>query len=376
MQKLCKLLCISPGVTLETLSGRIYGSKMKRIVLVVISGSQLCAFIGSFILATDLLHHSFCGNEIKGISCVERSTIALVLAVFNLIMVFIPNLKAFAYISSLSVIFQFFALLMVFLTSTKLFLMKDDYVSIFKSELFYTNWANSIKTLGIVLYIFQRITFYLPIKSNYNQVPNFHNFYVRSMNSVFFYIFVISSPCYFLFFTSGQEIVFQNFDSSFVIIEIFKLAYVMVIFLSNPINLFPIYNSIYSMNFFNSLIIKSSTFKAYLLKLFVRILISCLGILVGVFVNSFVKFCSFVGAFFFSFLGLILPGILLWEFITKESSEVDYRETLNEPVTKNKNFFRIEKFSIGFIIFVGCCIFGIATYDSISDLLSLSSQPI
>jgi hypothetical protein len=65
---------------------------------------------------------------------------------------------------------------------------------------------------------------------------------------------------------------------------------------------------------------------------------------IGIFVNSFVSFCSFVGAFFFSFLGLVLPGILSLKLLK------------NYGENENDGFFRKIKFilvlSAGLIIFV------------------------
>ena len=376
MQELCSVLCISPGVTLETLTGKVFGLKMKNLVLYTISASQLSAFIGCFILTVDLLHHSFCGSEIPGVGCISRYKIAGVLAIFNLLMVFIPNLKTFGYISSTSVIFQFIALFCVFFSATKIFVTTDYAFEIFKQEIVYSNWDNSLKTLGIILFIFQRITFYLPIKSNYSQIQNFHSYYLSSMNSVFFYIFLISCPCYFLFFISGKEIVFQNFDQSFRIIEITKLAYMTVIFLSNPINLFPIYNSIYSMKCFNNTLRESSNLKRYLFKLFIRIIICSIGIIFGILVTSFVKFCSFVGAFFFSFLGLILPGIMLWKIMRINPGNVDNINIQNSL----SQYLILKKYSLGrkishlTIIVIGVFIFVISTYDSITDLYQFFSE--
>ena len=376
MNDLCRFLSIAPGVTLETLSGRIYGNKMKQFILLIISGSQLCAFIGSFVLATDLLHHTFC-NSLSS-ECISRSSIALLLAAFNLGMVFIPNLKTFGYISSLSVVFQFCALFCVCFSACKMLLFTDDALALIVRETLYTDWANSIKTLGIVLYIFQRMTFYLPIKSNYAQIDDFHRFYLRSMNSVFFYIFLISSPCYFLFFKSGREIVFQNFDNSFRMIQAFKLCYVFVIFLSNPINLFPIYNSIYSVNWFNKRLASRSRFSRFVWKLMVRFVVSCVGIAIGVWVNSFVNFCSFVGAFFFSFLGLILPGLLLLKFLSSESSPS--QETL-VPCTIARSYLQdknsiVRRMSLVAVIGTGVAIFAIATWNSVRELMLNPAESI
>ena len=328
LKKVCNKLGIPAGVTLETLCGKIYGSKMEKFILIIIAGSQLAAFIGSFILATELFHHSLCGSYSSDLECISRTSVASYMAIFNIIMVLIPNLKTFGYISSLSVFFQFFALLSIFYYASKMLFQRDNLSSLLLEELFFSNWGNSLQTLGIILYIFQRITFYLPIHSNYSQMPNFHSFYLRSMNFIFAYIFIISTPCYFQFFSSSREIVFQNFKSSFHVIEFFKMAYCLVIFLSNPINLFPIYNSIFSIRSLNKRFQQQSRVKLYFSKLFFRLIITCIGIAFGIFITSFVSFCSFVGAFFFSFLGLVMPALLLCKVIKNEKIPKSFWENV------------------------------------------------
>ena len=350
MQRVCRALRISPGVTLETVSGRICGSSMKNLILIIISASQLCAFIGSFVLSTDLIHHSLCGSKEVHEECTSRWQVACVLAIFNIVMVFIPNLKTFGYISSFSVFFQFFALSCVFYSACKLITQREAVGELLFEETMYFNWANSGKTLGIVLYIFQRVTFYLPIKSSYSRMKGFHKFYIASMNMVFGYIFLISLPCFFQFFTDGKEILFQNFDHSFRTIEFFKIAYVVVIFLSNPINLFPIYNSLYMISFLNSFIEKRNKVGKYMTKVFIRLLITCFGVIIGTCVTSFVKFCSFVGAFFFSFLGLVLPGLLLLKLETVKKCS---RTTIGRCL----------------VLGVGIAIFLTTTFESVRDLI-------
>jgi hypothetical protein len=327
---------------------------MKKLVLFLITGSQLCAFIGSFILATELFHHSLCGSNASDIECISRSTVATYMATFNLIMVFIPDLKMFGYISSLSVFFQFFALLAVFFYAGKLFFQQKSLVTLFLVRVKFMNWRAMVPTLSVVLYVFQRITFYLPIKSNYSKMTNFHSYYLKCMNSLFGYIFMFTLPCYFQFFNSSQEIVFQNFKSSFFVIEFFKIAYSIVIFLSNPINLFPIYNSIYSIKSIDESFQQKGKISQYIWKFLIRLVITLIGIFFGIFVKSFVGFCSFVGAFFFSFLGLVLPGVLLWNLLDEnEDNKINW-----------------EKVRLGLVIGVGLGIFVVTSISSLYGLIT------
>lgn len=356
MYKICQDLQLKRRVTLETLTEMIIGNKMRVIVLIIISGSQISAFIGSFILSTELIHHSFCMNTTTSEDCISRFYVAGILAIFNIFMVLIPNLKTFAYISSFSVFFQFFALLTVFYNATIMFINQSNPSETFISETVSITWSNIIQTLGVFLYIFQRLTFYLPIRSNYVKMKKFHTIYMTILNFVFFYAFLISLPCFYQFFKNGKEIIFQNFDHSYKMVQLFKYAYVIVIFLSNPINLFPIYNSIYNFTVFKKFCRRNSSLCVYFTKLWVRFFISFVAILVGMYVDSFVRFCSFVGGFFFSFLGLILPGLLFLYHGGKKS-----------VMMKVKVYG-----GLAFGVFIFC----VASFQSLKDLIENTSSAI
>jgi amino acid permease len=356
MHRISEDLQLKRRVTLETLTDMLLGNKMRLIVLTIISGSQISAFIGSFILSTELIHHSFCMNTPESEDCISRLFVSGVLATFNIFMVLIPNLKTFAYISSFSVFFQFFALLTVFYNATQMFLNQKNPSDKFITESVSMNWSSTVQTLGVFLYIFQRLTFYLPIRSNYVKMKNFHKIYMTILNLVFFYAFLVSLPCFYQFFKDGKEIIFQNFDHSYKTVHVFKYAYVIVIFVSNPINLFPIYNSIYNFRAFKRYCRRNSSLWVYLAKLAVRFAISFVAILVGMYVDSFVSFCSFVGGFFFSFLGLILPGLLFL-----------YHE---------RKIKGAEKAKVYFVLGLGVCVFWVASFQSLKDLVENTSSAI
>ena len=360
LDAISKRLPAFSGLTLETISGIVYGNKMKKLVLFLITGSQLCAFIGSFILATELFHHSLCGSFSSDIECISRTTVASYMALLNIFMVFVPNLRMFGYISSLSVIFQFFALVAVFFYATKLLLHQEDLPSEVLSRVAFMDWTALLQTLSVILYVFQRITFYLPIRANYSKMSRFHRFYVACMNGIFGFIFLMTLPIYFNFFQNAQEIVFQNFDSSFHVVEFFKLAYSVVIFLSNPINLFPIYNSVYSIKCVEDSLSQKGAFSKYALKFLIRMLVTLLGIAVGIYVKSFVGFCSFVGSFFFSFLGLVLPGLLVWKFLEEAPAG-----KVNWP-----------KFRVILVVSLGVCIFAVTSVFSFIGLITSNSISI
>ena len=174
----------------------------------------------------------------------------------NILMVLVPNLKTFAYISSVSVFVQFIALTACFLTCLHGLLTTPGSFATSVQLTRQMDWSQVLVTSGVILYIIQRMTFYLPIKNSYPRVPKFHSFYKKCMNFVFGYIFLLALPFLLFFGVDGAEILFQNFGSEYRMLGFLKLMYVIVIFISNPINLFPIYKSVYALKFFEKMFVR------------------------------------------------------------------------------------------------------------------------
>lgn len=127
-------------------------------------------------------------------------------------------------------------------------------------------------------------------------------------------------------------------------IEIF---YAIAIFFSNPINLFPIYESVYKIKFIQKKLKDSSKRKSYWIKFFLRLFIVLICFSICVFVPNFIKFISFVGSFIFPIIGLYVPIVLNYTYFKKKGT-----------LTKRKKIFLII-FLIGGII-----LFTAATIDS------------
>jgi hypothetical protein len=260
-------------------------------------------------MTSEIIHDLFCFDKTTGL-CIQRINITVLVGVLSLLIAIVPSLKTFAYISTISMCIIFVSLIIIFVKNVNyLQTQKENKISLVDRSLFY-NMSFVPQSLGILLYSFEGITLYLPLKNTYKNYKNFHKFFVITMVFVAFFVFAVSVPSYYAFFDKTREIIFLNFDPSYIYLHIMKIIYLTIVFLSNPINLFPLYRSVLTTNKVkNYLKSKSKTFHS-IFKLCLRILITLVCILIAAFVPSFIKFISFVGSFFFSLLGIIIPLLL------------------------------------------------------------------
>ena len=154
----------------------------------------------------------------------------------------------------------------------------------------------------------------------------------------------------------------MNFGKEHMSVFVLKIIYSIIIFLSNPINLFPVYSIIYEFNFIkkcfkktqsplldskdlnsngekitsieeidsnkkkvvaktsvedmlkkenlekeNLSIAKKNMLKLYFVKFLIRLIVMAVAFLIAVVSPDFVKFISFIGSFIFSILGFVFP---------------------------------------------------------------------
>lgn len=88
---------------------------------------------------------------------------------------------------------------------------------------------------------------------------------------------------------------------------VLEVIYAVSIFFSNPINLFPIYESVYKIRKIDKLLQSTSPSKVYFIKFIIKVVIVVLCFIVCLFVPNFIDFISFVGSFLFSIIGIYIP---------------------------------------------------------------------
>ena len=88
---------------------------------------------------------------------------------------------------------------------------------------------------------------------------------------------------------------------------VLEVIYATAIFFSNPINLFPVYESLYKLKRLDKYLEGASSRKKFWTKFFIRVTIVLLCFITCLLVPSFINFISFVGSFLFGIIGLYIP---------------------------------------------------------------------
>lgn len=88
---------------------------------------------------------------------------------------------------------------------------------------------------------------------------------------------------------------------------ILEIIYACAVFLSNPINLFPVYESLYRTTIIRSFINEADKRETYFIKFGVRVIIVILCFTVCFHAPNFINFISFVGSSLFAIIGLYVP---------------------------------------------------------------------
>ena len=244
------------------------------------------------------------------LSCLTPARTNALIGLFSMVVACIPSLKTFAYISTLSIIIMFSCLTLMFYHSSVTLSRLSNLQIRLGRETFLFDMSMFPQSMGILLYAFEGITMYMPLRSTYHSHTNFHPFFIGTLIFISVFVFLVSSPLYYDFYTDTKEIIFLNFNNSFIVLLLMKVVYLTVVFISNPINLFPLYKSFISFRDVKMHLSKKSNTYVSIFKLVIRLAITLMCILLACMIPSFIKFISFVGSFFFGLLGIILPILL------------------------------------------------------------------
>ena len=342
------------SITYEVLGLKVWG-KIGRIgIAVLLWCAQISVFVGAFLLTTEIIHDLLCLEQGVGL-CIPRGKVILIVSLLSMVIAIIPSLKTFAYISTVSMAVIFISMGIIFVQDIGIINKLDSAADTLKEKALFMDFGFFPQSLGILLYSFEGISLYLPLKNTYKKQKNFHSFFLWTMLFVALFIFFVNIPSYFAFFSETREIIFLNFDMSFTYLHMMKLIYLGVVFLSNPINLFPLYRSFLSYTSVKKFLLTKSRFFKSGFKLVLRFGVTLFCILIGAIVPSFINFISFVGSFFFSLLGIVIPICL---YLT--------------------HFGRKKELKIGDVVFKGIvlafslAIFGVATVFSFKTLITIT----
>lgn len=129
-----------------------------------------------------------------------------------------------------------------------------------------------------------------------------------------------------------------------------EVFYATAIFFSNPINLFPIYESLYKLKPIEKWLNVMNDKKKFLAKFLIRLIIVFICFFICFFIPNFINFLSFIGAFLFPILGIYIPVLLNYSYFKRKG----------KLTTKRKIYL------FTFLI-VSVIIFTICTIDSVMN---------
>ncbi len=121
------------------------------------------------------------------------------------------------------------------------------------------------------------------------------------------------------------------------------------IFLANPLNIFPVYNIIYTYNSFKHLFHGNGK-EAYFYKFLARVIVVSLCFAICYVAPSFNAFIGFIGSFVLMFVGIVLPLVVYLKAFEGKCTTAD-------------------KYSVYILLVVNCGIWVIATYSSLKDIV-------
>lgn len=127
-----------------------------------------------------------------------------------------------------------------------------------------------------------------------------------------------------------------------------QVMYACAIFFSNPINLFPIFESLYKMKIIQNYTKDFSDKKMYWIKYLLRVIVIFICFLICLFIPNFINFISFVGSCIFPIIGIYIPLLLNYSYFTRKGT-----------ITKKKKIYIFTFVLICFIVFTS------ATIDSL-----------
>ena len=333
------------GANYETLGKLVWGTKGKNLISILIYICSISTAIGAILFTTDFLDHVFCSHEILSFcnSKIKYLFFSLILALF---IALIDSLKPFGYISIIST----FVIIITIISITGynfFFIFEDDSLN-FYDRITYTNPLGFFSFLGIALYATEGIGLILPIRSSFKDNKNYDKVFYSTFVAILWCYLTLGIFSFLHFFLDTRHIIFFNFGKEYTYMLILEIVYAISIFLSFPISLFPIYESVYNTKKIKATLEKASKNRKFLIRYFIRVFITLICFFICLFLPNFIKFISFIGSFLFPIIGIYIPILLNYHYFSKK-----------KMITKKKKIYLVVLFFIGIILFT--C----ATIDSL-----------
>lgn len=333
------------GSNYETLGKLVWGTKGKNFILILIYVCSISTAIGAILFTTDFLDHVFCSHGVLAFchSKIRYLFFSLILSIF---IALVDSLKPFGYISVIS---TFFVVLSIFSITVYnfSFIIDNDGLNFYERVTF-VDFKGFFSFLGISLYASEGIGLILPIRASFKDNKNYDKVFYSTYIAILWCYLTLGIFSFLHFFMDTKNIIFFNFGKEYTYILILEIFYAISIFFSNPINLFPIYESVYNSKRIKETLENASKNKRFFIRYLIRVFITLFCFFVCLFLPNFIQFISFIGSFLFPIIGIYIPILLNYHYFSKK-----------KMITKKKKISLLILFVVGLVLFTG------ATIDSL-----------
>lgn len=296
------------GNKYEELMGGILGRFFKNVCKLLIVFTQFSISIASLIFATDFLHFIFCEHNIRSV-CNHKNSIIIVAGLLSLPIVMIHRLENFSVVSSGCTV-----CIILTIVSFIIYNIWDiGTTSDLRNNYYTKNMSNFPSFLGIVLYSIEGIGLFVPLRNTCSNKQKFNKLYIIVCSFIFILYFIFGFTGALTFGANDNEIFFYNFRVNNYFYFYLGVIYCIFIFLSFPINHFPIYNIIECNALYKKNVLKKIENNIQLKKvanIVLRISILLIVVLVVLTNPSFVPFLGLVGSIMTFFLAILFPVLM------------------------------------------------------------------
>ncbi len=180
------------------------------------------------------------------------------------------------------------------------------------------NFSNFLTFLGIGLYTTEGIGLILPIWASFKDNKNFPKVFTATYVFIIWCYLTLGILSYTKWYDETKHIIFFNFGKGFAFMFIVEVVYAVTIFFSNPINLFPVYESIYKLKSVSLKLEKYQWKKRFIVKYLIRVFFISGCFIICFFVPNFIKFIGLMGSALFPIIGFYIPIMINYTYFKRK----------------------------------------------------------
>jgi len=269
---------------------------------------QILVCVGNCLFTIEVMDYIFCQNGIADL-CNTKTKLTIFALLISAPTYFIKNLRFYSHLSLLSTVMVLLLVTTITYHSVESLVIKGE------PKQRDVQWSKIPAAVSIYTYALEGIGLVMPVKNSMEDQSQFRNllFFSIIFVSIFFTVpSVITSKALGVYL---ESIVVMNFSKGYPLVFLLQIIYAACIFLTYPINLFPVYTIFLNSTLSRAHLSKSSdeqdrSTRRKAVLTWSRVL--CMVIIFAIVFTSpnFLNFLSLVGAIFVSAFGFFYPVLL------------------------------------------------------------------